>query len=754
MSSAQGEPFVSDHSIPSESMAVPPSDGFFVRWARLVTRHPKRILAATVASLVLLAAIAVPLAGEFADSFSLPGAESQRAYDLLSERFPQQAGSSATLVFEAQTGDGITNPAVQSEIEAILAEAATLPHVAYVVSPFDAPQQISDNGQIAYATVAYDMLSVDLPLADAERIVDLVDASSSEAVRVEAGGDIVTQTEFGISYTAEIVGIIAASIILLIAFGSVVAMGLPILTALLGLFIGFLGIGIVTNFMNVATFAPAFASMIGIGVGIDYALFIVTRYREGLAAGMSTEQAVVRALDTAGRAVFFAGGVVVISLLGLAAVGVPFITAIGVAASIVVAAAVVVALVILPALLAVLGRRIDKWSVRRSSALASGQTGASVGRRLAMRIRAHPWRYALVSGGLLLILAVPLLTVDLGFPDAGANPTSYHSRRAYDLLTEGFGPGFSNPLVIVLENENGVDAALLDTLAGTLQGAEGVVQVDAPFVNEAGDTAVMTVIPSTDANDGKTQDLVTDLREEILPSVVGGTSTEAFVGGPTGSFLDFSSHLVSRTPYVFVVIIGLSFILLTIVFRSLVIALKASIMNLLSITAAYGVVIAVFQWGWGASLIGLDGSQPIAVFMPMFLFAILFGLSMDYEVFLLSRIREFWVHGDTTSAAVVNGLAVTAKVISAAAAIMISVFLAFVATPDPIVKQFGLGLAVAIFIDATLVRMVLVPATMEILGDRNWWFPRWLDNRLPHINIEGSDSTRIPDPVPVPGQAD
>lgn len=437
---------------------------------------------------------AIPLSGEFADSFSLPGAESQRAYDLLEERFPQQAGSSATLVFRSEEPGGVANPEVQPLIEAMLSETEALPHVVYVLSPFASPNQVSEDGRTAYATVAYDGLPAEIPISDIVLLITLVDNAATETLQVEAGGEIIAQSEFSISYTAEIVGVIAASIILLVAFGSVVAMGLPIVTALLGLLIGFLGIGIVTSVMDVATFAPAFASMIGIGVGIDYALFIVTRYREGLTEGLTTHQAVIRAVDTAGRAVVFAGGVVVISLLGLSAVGVPFITAIGVAAALVVLAAVLVALILLPTFLTLLGSRIDKWSIGRKPATgALGERKDPVGRRLARRIQGNPWRYAIASGGLLLILAVPLLDVELGFPDAGANPTSYHTRRAFDLLTDGFGEGFNNPLLIVLEDQRGVDPGTLDELTTALAATEGVVQVDPPFINDAGDTAVITV---------------------------------------------------------------------------------------------------------------------------------------------------------------------------------------------------------------------------------------------------------------------
>jgi putative drug exporter of the RND superfamily len=729
--------------------------GPLASWAALVTRRPWRVLLSSLVLVIVFGAFAATRAGEFSDSFTLPGAESQAAYTLLEERFPQQAGSSATLVFKTDNPGGIADPGVSAEINGVLDEIAGLPHVVGILSPFDAPQQISEDGAIAYATVAYDKQAGEIPLSDLEELTALVDRSSSASLQVEAGGEIVAQTEFEIGNTAELIGLAAATVILLVSFGSVVAMGLPILTALLGLGIGFLGIGVATNYYDIATFAPAFATMIGIGVGIDYALFIVTRFREGLSAGLTPKEAVVRAVDTAGRAVIFAGSVVVISMLGLSAIGVPFVTAIGIAAAIVVGAAVIVALIFLPAFLALVGLRIDKWSVRRNR--NATETGSEAfGRRLARRIQQTPVRFMAASTGILLLLAVPLLDLQLGFPDAGANPTSYHTRRAYDLLTEGFGPGFNNPLIVVVENGGGLDPAMLDTIAAAASDLPDVVFAAEPMLNEAGDTAVMTIIPTTGANDSETKDLVKELRQTILPSAVAGTSATAYVGGPTGSFLDFSDRLVERTPLVFVVIIGLSFLLLTVVFRSPVIALKAAIMNMLSIAAAFGVIIAVFQWGWGSSLIGLEETQPIAVFMPMFLFAILFGLSMDYEVFLLSRIREFWVRGRSTSDAVAEGLAVTARVITAAAAIMISVFFSFVFTGDPITKQFGLGLAVAILIDATLVRLVLVPSTMEVLGKWNWWIPSWLERLMPHVNIEGTHENPplAPEPLPAPLAAD
>ncbi len=730
------------------------NNGLLRRWIDLVITHPKRVLLVFFVFMAILIAIATSVRGQFADSFSLPGAESQRAYDLLAERFPGASGSPAQIVFQIDEGASFEDPAIQEQIEGYFAEVSGLPHVASIVSPYDAPYQISQNGTIAYATINYDVQFDEISIPEAEELVDATTAASSDQVRMVPGGEVTSITEQEFGNTAELVGIIAAAIILLIAFGSVVAMGLPIATALIGLTVGFMGIFIATRWLDIATFAPQFASMIGIGVGIDYALFIVTRFREGIKDGLTPQEATARSLDTAGRAVIFAGSVVVISMLGLSAVGIKFVAALGLAAAIVVATAVLVAFTVLPALMTLVGTRIDKWSVRRPGSKNKPE-GEPYGRKISKRIQAHPWRYAILSAGFLIVLALPVTQMDLGFPDAGANPSSYNTRQAYDLLTEGFGEGFNNPLLLVLDNSNGgVQQETIDAVTSSVAQVPGVVQVAEPFSNEAGDTTVITIIPTGDANSEEVLDLVHELRDTTLPDAVDGSGTTAYVGGGTASFLDFSEKMIERTPWVFVVIIGLSFILLTIVFRSPVIALKAAVMNILSIAAAFGVIVAVFQLGWGHQLFGIEEKQPIAVFLPIFLFAILFGLSMDYEVFLLSRIREFWAHGRQTSDAVADGLTVTARVITAAAAIMICVFLAFVMNPIPVVKQMGFGLAVAILIDATVVRLVLVPSTMEILGERNWWFPSWLDRITPHVNIEGKTEPAPGEFDPLPGAAD
>jgi putative drug exporter of the RND superfamily len=478
--------------------------------------------------------------------------------------------------------------------------------------------------------------------------------------------------------------------------------------------------------------------MIGLGVGIDYSLFIVTRFREGLHRGVSVEEAVARAMDSAGRAVLFAGIVVMIAVLGLIAGELPFMTAYAVAVTLVVGFSIAVALTLLPAILGIVGRRIDKWGIKRFQQTAA-DPGTSVGTRIGRRIQKQPLLFALVSAGFLLVLAAPTLDVNLGFTDAGNNAKSTHSRQAYDLLAEGFGPGFNNPFVIVVDgNGKAVDQTQLNTIAQSLRAVPDVAAVADPIVNQTGDTGLIAVVPTVSIKDSKATDLVDHMRDDVLPPLMAGGTSKAYVGGYAASFVDIVEHMVSRTPVFFLFVVGLSFLLLSLVFRSIVIAIKAAIMNLLSISAAFGVVVAMFQWGWGASLIGVDEKQPILAFAPMFLFSILFGLSMDYEVFLLSRIRESWVHGKSTPEAVVEGLGVTARVITAAAAIMVAVFLSFVLTPDPISKQMGVGLAVAILVDATVVRMILVPATMELLGEWNWWFPHWLDRRVPRINVEGS----------------
>jgi RND superfamily putative drug exporter len=731
----------------SSKSSAPSTEGALARWAQFAVRRRGRVLVAWLGIVIALGVLSATLGGAFVNSFEIPGAESQAAIDLLEERFPSQAGDSATIV--VQTESSVDDPAVKERLTNLLNEAATLPEVTGVVSPYDNPAAISADRTIAYATVNYDKQASEVDIDKAKELLTLVDQSSAPGFQVEVGGAIAAQAEsvdpFGLS---AIVGIMAAIIILLIAFGSVIAMGLPIATALAGLLASTLVVGIITRFMDLNEFTPAFGVMIGLGVGVDYALFVVTRYREGLGHGLSVEQAIVRAIDTAGRAVAFAGTVVAIALLGLFAIGIPFVAGLGLAAAIFVVLSVLIALTLLPALLGYVGHRIDKWHIPglHASAHASRET---VWYRWSEQIQRRPWPYMFGSAAFLILLALPLLDLRLGFSDAGNQPTSLHTRRAYDLLVDGFGPGFNGPFIFAIEDDGGIDSTQLQSLADTVRQVPGVAAVEPAVTNQSGDAAVISVIPSTSPQDVKTPELLTQLREEVIPSAVNGTGMNVYVGGPTAASVDIDEKIMNRMPLFFLIVIGLSVLLLAAVFRSVVVPIKAALMNLLSIGATYGVLVAVFQWGWGMDLFGIAKTGPIESFLPMFLFAILFGLSMDYEVFLLSRIREDYLQTGKSGEAVAHGLSVTARVIAAAAAIMVAVFLSFVLGDDRVTKEFGLGLATAIFVDATIVRLILVPATMELLGEWNWWFPNWLDRLVPRLNVEGSTA-----PAPVAIEAD
>lgn len=719
--------------------------GWLTRWARFAVRHRRAVVVAWLAVLTALIAVALAAGAPFASTFQLPGTETQRAFNLLRERFPQRAGDQARLVFRAEAG--IAAPEVRPRVEAVLAAARTLPKVVAVGSPFEPGGQgaISPDGRVAFATVQYAERTARMDPADVKPLFNLVDAANGDGLTVEVGGEVVERVEREPPGTSEAVGLVAAIVILLIAFGSVVAMGLPLATALVGLGGSFALLVLSAHRLDLPIFAGSFAAMIGLGVGIDYALFVVTRYREGLAMGLDVEDSVVAAVSTAGRAVIFAGTVVVVSLLGLLAIGIPFVGALGVAGALVVAMAVVVAVTLLPALLGFAGRAIDRWRLPLFHATDTGDT-RSLWYRLSRQIQRRPAWWLAGALALLLTLAVPVLHMRLGFSDAGNSSIRLHSRRAYDLLAQGFGPGFNGPLLVVadLRGAQGADPRPgLEQVRATLASWPGIVQVSQPAVNPTGDAAVITAVPAYAPQDEAMEAMVHDLRARALPAAVAGTGIRAYVAGPTAAFIDIADRIRERMPLFFGAVIGLSFLLLVVVFRSVLVPLKAAVMNLLSIGAAYGVVVAVFQWGWGAGLFGVKAGV-IEVFLPMMLFAMLFGLSMDYEVFLISRIREEYARSRDNAAAVAHGLAVTARVITAAASIMVVVFLSFVLTPERVIKEFGIGLATAVLIDATVVRLVLVPATMELLGDANWWLPRWLDRLLPRLSMDEHGPMRAP----------
>ena len=703
---------------------------FLYQLGRACVRHRWRTIGAWLITSIVLIGLNQTVGGELTNGFVVPDFDSQSAYDLLADRFPAEGGINAQVVVEAPTGSLLSDPVQRKVIEGIAAELRAIEGGERVVLQIPG-QTISPSGTIGLFRVAY---NPDL-MPSVSMLEDLEEAGrnavgTSGALRIEFGGDLynsVDQPETGVG---EILGLVSAVFVLLLAFGSIVAMGLPIGLALFGLALGIGGIiGIVAIAMNVPEWTPNMASMIGLGVGIDYALFIVTRFRESLADGLTVEDAAGRANATAGLSVIFAGGTVVIAILGLATAGLPFMTAAAVAVSIVVALMVVASITILPALLGWAGHRVNPKKMRINQEIRPS-SGPGGWQRWGDHVAKHAWPYMLSTLVLLLALTAPVLDLKLGFPDQGNVPEERTSRQAYDLLADGC----SGPLLVALDTANVSDQEL-KVLATTLRNDPGVAFVQPPERSPVGEAAIILIFPTTAPQDPKTVALLNRIRGPIFSSVLSDEG-RAHVGGATASFADVSERVQNRLPIFIAGVIGLSFILLMLVFRSILVPIIAALLNLLSFGAAYGVLVMVFQWGWGLGLIGLQESVPIVSFIPMFMFAVLFGLSMDYEVFLLSRVKEEYLLSGDNSQSVIFGISNTARVITSAALIMISVFLGFVTNPDPILKMMGLGLATAIFVDATIVRVVLVPASMKLMGDANWWFPKWLE-WLPRLDIEG-----------------
>jgi putative drug exporter of the RND superfamily len=753
------------------------------RVAQVCFRRRRRVVAAWIVGIVVLGALMGAVGSGYRSDFTLPDVESKRGIDILDDRFEGQgAGQVGNIVFEAERG--VEDPRVRAVMEPFLAEVAAIDGVQSLSSPYEPgnEDQISDRGadagRIAYAEFE---APSDAGFEETAAIGEDIRAAMPEVdgLRIELGGQAFADFEVP---SSEALGIGFAIIILIIAFGSVLAMGLPIGVALAGIVSGSILTGLLSNVVDMPEFTSTIGVMIGLGVGIDYALFIVTRFRENLHTGHTVEQSTLIAMNTAGRAVVFAGSTVVISLLGLLIMQLTFISGMAIGMAVVVALTLLASLTLLPALLGFAGERVELTRRRGLIAavlVAIALVGVGLGipalilvtlpvavvvllasfayaplrkpvlerERRPLRetlsyrwsrvIQHRPWTAVLVGATVLVVLALPLLGLRLGFSDEGNYPADTTTRQAYDLLADGFGPGFNGPLSLASEVPAGTDQAELQAVTDAIAGDPGVAFVSDPITNdETAPTAVLwRVVPTTAPQDAETTDLVNRLRDDVLPSATAGSGLDVAVAGGVAVGVDFTEYLSERLPYFFAAVLGLSFLLLMVVFRSLLVPLKAVIMNLLSIGAAYGIVVAVFQWGWGASLLDIDGA-PIEPFVPMMLFAIVFGLSMDYEVFLLSRIREEWDRTGDSRTSVADGLAHTARVITAAAAIMVVVFGSFLGESDRVVKLFGLGLSMAVLIDATIVRMLLVPATMELLGDRNWWIPRWLDRILPRVHIE------------------
>jgi len=746
-----------------------------------VRRKKTMVLGIWLPFVILITFLSSSMGDGFRTEMELPNSDARDAQEMISKVSPSDGGESSQIVIKVETTiDDVDTKAALTEA---LTKVAKIPRIR-VLSPYDVPTQVNQSRQIGFAQVT---TPEDMSLEEMEVVAkDIKDITASlrntDGVTIEYGGQLFRVFEMPES---EALGLLAAIIILVLAFGSVIAMGLPIGVALLGLAAASSIVVIVSNLMSMPSEATSMVAMIGLGVGIDYALFIVTRYREALHDGMSVEDSIVESIDTSGRAVLFAGITVVIALLGLLSIGLAFVSGFSVAMAIGVAVMMVAAVTLLPSLLAMVGTRIDNTSYAAVVSLAVAVTGGmfailthtievalagvivavvvqvlrfivpalrrplphraqnnhqhSVWWRWSRVIQRRPWTSLIASVALLGLLSAPMFSLRLGFSDNGNADESTDVRRAYDLISEGFGPGFNGPLYISVGGNTPSDPAAMKAFATAISKDAGIAAA-VPVPLPSTEVGLVIAYPKTAPQDKATSDLVHRLRSDVIPA----TNVDAKVGGFTAGGIDFSDYLSQRLPWLIGIVLVLSFILLMAVFRSVLVPLKAVLMNLLSVGAAYGVIVAVFQWGWMGDFFGIGKPGPIEAWAPMFLFAIVFGLSMDYEVFLLSRMKEEYHRTGDNATAVADGVAATARVITAAALIMVCVFAAFVLAPDRQLKLFGMGMAVAVFIDATVVRMLLVPATMELLGDRNWWMPKWLDKVLPRIDVEGTHHVHVP----------
>ncbi|OSC72851.1 hypothetical protein B5181_02075 [Streptomyces sp. 4F] len=722
---------------------------FLYKLGRLAFRRRHFVALIWVALLTLagVGAASAPPAGT--TSFSIPGTEAQKAFDLLEERFPGAAadGATARVVFKAPDGEKMTDPDNKAAVEKTVADLADGSEVASVADPYTG-NAVSKDGTIAYASVKYDVSGMELEDSTKDALEDAAQQARDAGLTVEIGGDALQAVPH--TGTTEIIGIAVAAVVLVITFGSLVAAGLPLLTALIGVGIGVSSITALASALELGSTTSILAMMIGLAVGIDYALFIVSRYRAELAEGREREEAAGRAVGTAGSAVVFAGLTVVIALVGLAVVNIPMLTKMGVAAAGTVAIAVVIALTLVPALLGYAGRRVKPAGAkgkllgrgRDSADRAAGKTGgaqpkANLGTRWARFVVRRPLAVLLLGVIGLGAAAVPAASLELGLPDDGSQPTSTTQRRAYDLLSEGFGPGFNGPLMVVVDAK-GSDAPqqVFTDVSDEIKGLDDVVAVTPPQPNKGGDTATITVVPDSKPSSVQTEDLVHAIRDAGA-GIEADTGAETLVTGATAMNIDVSQKLNDALLPYLVLVVGLAFLLLIVVFRSILVPLKAALGFLLSVMAALGAVVAVFQWGWLSGLMGVEETGPVMSMMPIFMVGVVFGLAMDYEVFLVTRMREAYVHGEQPDQAVVTGFKHGARVVTAAAVIMMAVFAGFIGSSESMIKMIGFGLAIAVFFDAFVVRMAIVPAVLALLGKKAWWLPKWLDRALPNVDVEG-----------------
>ncbi|MEU4271049.1 MMPL family transporter [Streptomyces sp. NPDC026092] len=707
---------------------------FLYKLGRSAFRRRRLVALLWVALLALAGVGAATAPAATSSSFSIPGTEAQKAFDLLEQRFPGGSadGGTARVVFKAPEGQKMTDPANKAKVQDVVAELKSgSDQVASVTDPYTA-QAVSKDGSTAYVSVSYKVSGMELTDETRAALEKTGHDAQGQGLTVEIGGDALqTMPETG---AGEIVGVVIAGIVLVITFGSLVAAGLPLLTAIIGVGIGVSTITALANVLDLGSTTSTLAMMIGLAVGIDYALFIVSRYRAELAEGREREEAAGRAVGTAGSAVVFAGLTVVIALVGLAVVNIPMLTKMGFAAAGTVVIAVLIALTLIPALLGFAGARVvgrkdrkglksDEGSKKADAAGAGDKP--NMGTRWARFVIRRPVMVLLVGVLGLGAIALPAASLEMGLPDDGSKPVSATERRAYDMLSDGFGPGFNGPLMVVVDG----DKAVADSTMETIKGLDGVVAVMPPTPNKAGDTAMITVIPKDRPSSVATEELVHDIR--------GATGDNVLVSGQTAMNIDFSQKMNDALVPYLALVVGLAFLLLMVVFRSILVPLKAALGFLLSVVAALGAVVAVFQWGWLGSLFGVEQTGPIMSMMPIFMVGVVFGLAMDYEVFLVTRMREAYVHGERPGEAIVTGFRHSARVVTAAAVIMIAVFSGFIGMTDQMIKMIGFGLAVAVLFDAFVVRMAIVPAVLALLGHKAWWLPKWLDRALPNVDVEG-----------------
>ncbi|QUW79425.1 MMPL family transporter [Streptomyces mirabilis] len=707
--------------------------------ARWCVRHRLVTVLLWLLALGGVSAAAAVTGSAYSNNYEAPGTESGHADRLLQQGFPGLGGDSDTVVWRTTPGT-VRAAAVEQTMTRALDEIAALPGVASVVSPYEGQGtgRISGDGRTAYATVTFDGQADNISKSEAQAVVDAAKAAETDGLQVELGGSAIGLTESSGGHLAEVVGVVVAAAVLFLAFGSLAASLLPIATALVGVGTAYASIVLLGHAMTVADFAPMLGTLIGLGVGIDYALFIVTRHRRGLKRGLPVAEAARNAVATTGRAVVFAGATVCIALLGMLILRLSFLNGVAIAASSTVVLTVAASVTLLPALLSFIGPRALSRRERRRLYEHGPQPELPTGlaARWSVFVERHPKLLGAVAVAVMALLALPTLSLHLGTSDQGNNPRSTTTRQAYDLLAEGFGPGVNGPLTLVTHVGGAEDRLALDSLDSTLRATAGVASVTPVTYDTGGDTAYLTVVPRSAPQSQQTSDLVDRLRTEVLPRVEAGTGLDVRVGGVTASYDDFAAVIVGKLPLFVGVVIGLGCVLLLLAFRSLGIPLKAAVMNIAAVAAAFGVVVAIFQWGWGSEPLGLGRAGPIEPFLPVIMVSVLFGLSMDYQVFLVSRMYEEWLETGDNRRAVRVGLAETSRVINSAAVIMISVFLAFVLSGDRVIAMFGIALASAVALDAFVLRTLLVPALMHLLGGANWWLPRWLDRRLPRISVE------------------